>query len=148
MVDHQKRAGGSTTGDPFQINGKWVLTGNAIRERELKPSDTSYLSGNLEKLIGTFDQRTRINKRRSFKALTARFTMAMLGGLLLVGPMLLMVYHKDLTTSTATTSVAVIIFAVIMSLYTDATPEVVVGAVAAYAAVLVVFVGTIFQDAR
>jgi len=60
----------------------------------------------------------------------------------------LMVYHKDLTTSTATTSVAVIIFAVIMSLYTDATPEVVVGAVAAYAAVLVVFVGTIFQDAR
>ncbi|KAM7216464.1 hypothetical protein V8F06_008177 [Rhypophila decipiens] len=146
MVDHQKKAGTSTTGDPFHISGRWPLTATAIQDRGLQPGNDAYAHGNLNKLIGTFDQRSRVNKRRNLKAMSARFITTMSGGLLLVGPMLLMVYHKDLNTSTATTSVAVIFFAVVMSFFTNATPEVAVGAVAAYAAVLVVFVGTIFQD--
>lgn len=67
--------------------------------------------------------------------------VALLGGIALVGPMLLMVLHNDQTTKLATTSVAVFLVAAFMACYSKASPEIVVSVVAAYAAVLVVFVG-------
>jgi cell division protein FtsW (lipid II flippase) len=88
-----------------------------------------------------FGQRNRINKDRSTKALLGRFIMALFGGVALVGPMLLMVLHNDLATTLSTASIAVFLFAAVVAFGSAAPPEVLVGAVAAYAAVMVVFVG-------
>lgn len=66
--------------------------------------------------------------------------MALIGGLSLISPMLIMVLHKDLLTTLLTTSISVLIFGFILALYLK-SPETVMGVVAAYAAVLVVFVG-------
>lgn len=62
---------------------------------------------------------------------------------MLISPMLLMVLHSDRTTSLATTSVATMLFALALAISgRDLAGKDVLGAVAAYAAVLVVFVGT------
>jgi hypothetical protein len=80
-------------------------------------------------------------KKRTFQAFVRRFSFCLFGGVALVAPMLLMVLHRDRTTTLATTSGAVILFSIVVAAFTSATPEVAVGAVSAYAAVLVVFVG-------
>jgi hypothetical protein len=66
--------------------------------------------------------------------------MAAIGGAFLIGPMLVMVLHKSLLT-TLLTSVCVIVFGVILAFALD-DPFDVLSGTAAYAAVLVVFVGT------
>ncbi|KAH8589755.1 hypothetical protein B0O99DRAFT_636160 [Bisporella sp. PMI_857] len=82
-------------------------------------------------------------KEQSLEARFRRFWMSGFAGIALVGPMLLMVLHRDQTTALATTSVAVVLFTIIIAIAArTASPEVAVGAVAAYAAVLVVFVGS------
>ncbi|KAF3399294.1 hypothetical protein DPV78_006881 [Talaromyces pinophilus] len=88
-----------------------------------------------------FDQRTRINNDRSVKAFLQRLVLALFGGVVLVGPMLLMVLFNNQTVSLATTSVAVFEFASVVSAYSNGPAEGLVGVVAAYAAVMVVFVG-------
>ena len=70
-----------------------------------------------------------------------RFMWALLGGLALVGPMLLMVLHKDKVTTLTTASVATLAFALCAATLTDKTSLELTGATAGYAAVLVVFVG-------
>jgi hypothetical protein len=70
-----------------------------------------------------------------------RFMWAVLGGLALVGPMLLMVLHKDLVTTLTVSSVATLAFALCAATLTDKTSLELTGATAGYAAVLVVFVG-------
>ena len=72
----------------------------------------------------------------------ARFIVAMTGGLLLVVPMLIMRLHEDSKKSLVTTSVAVILFAGLVSIGFKASDAETSGITAAYAAVLVVFVGT------
>jgi hypothetical protein len=143
MVDYEMKAAGDKTKDPFCISSKWDLTSEAMEKAGLQANGTRYESGTLDRKMGTFNQRNRVNKDRSFKAFMVRFIMAMFGGVALIGPMLLMVLHKDRATDLATTSVAVFLFAVIIAVYSNAAPEVIVGTVAAYAAVLVVFVGTL-----
>jgi VIT1/CCC1 family predicted Fe2+/Mn2+ transporter len=82
-----------------------------------------------------------------------KFAVAMIGGTFLIVPMLIMTLHNSLTTSLVTVSVAVILFAlaiVLSSEVTGADPsqlELVVST-AAYAAVLVVFVGTNNQPSQ
>jgi hypothetical protein len=68
--------------------------------------------------------------------------MAIFGGVALVGPILLMVLYKHRYTPLVTVSVSVFIFAVAMAAFSTEKPEIVLAAVAAYAAVLVVFLGT------
>lgn len=74
---------------------------------------------------------------------SARFIVAFLGGASLLVPMLVMSLPKvTLTKSLVTTSVAVLLFAVVLSfVFKPGNAETVVGT-ATYAAVLVVFVGT------
>lgn len=68
--------------------------------------------------------------------------MALFGGFALIIPMLVMTLHKTEVTTFVTTEVFVLIVAVILAAAMDtAEPKDVVGATAAYAAVLVVFVG-------
>ena len=75
-----------------------------------------------------------------------RFWFGLAGGLALIAPLLLIILHHDQTTALATASVATMFFALTMAFYheSDASPLALVGATAAYAAVLVVLVGTTF----
>ncbi|KAK7928398.1 hypothetical protein PG985_005396 [Apiospora marii] len=72
--------------------------------------------------------------------LKQRLAMAALGGALLVGPMWLMVKRNDLNTSLMSTTLFVVFFGLLMAAYLDKAKDV-MSATAAYAAVLVVFVG-------
>lgn len=72
----------------------------------------------------------------------ARFIVAITGGLSLVIPMLIMRLGETLAKSITTVSVAVVLFSALTSLMFKASNVETLGATAAYAAVLVVFVGT------
>ena len=72
----------------------------------------------------------------------ARFIVAITGGLSLVIPMLVMRLGETLPKSLTTVSVAVILFSALTSLMFKASNVETLAATAAYAAVLVVFVGT------
>lgn len=69
-----------------------------------------------------------------------RLGMAVLGGALLIGPMWLMVLHNTLYTCLVSTTIFVAVFGVMMAYRLDDGKDV-LSSTAAYAAVLVVFVG-------
>jgi VIT1/CCC1 family predicted Fe2+/Mn2+ transporter len=141
MADYRAKAFGDLSWDPFRIS-----KGKLISEQmsaNLPESQGKYTNATLEGELGTFSQRTRLVKDRSLRAFLRRFVAALFGGITLVGPMLLMVLHKDKATDLSTTSVAVFLFAIVVAYFSDAAPEMIVSVVAAYAAVLVVFVGTL-----
>ena len=77
----------------------------------------------------------------------ARFIVAMTGGLSLVVPMFIMSIPESSTRSLVTTSVAVVFFAGVISVGYNTSNSETLGITAAYAAVLVVFVGTSVQQA-
>jgi len=80
--------------------------------------------------------------REKQNAFLERLWMGIFGGIALIGPMLLMVLHRDRNTSIITTSVATVIFAILLALAARGLGgKDVLAATAAYAAVLVVFVG-------
>lgn len=79
-------------------------------------------------------------KTTLWEAFFARISLALLGGLFLVGPMWLMVLHNTLYTALITTTVCILMFGIIMALLLT-KPMDVMASTAAYAAVLVVFVG-------
>ncbi|KAF1951815.1 hypothetical protein CC80DRAFT_495708, partial [Byssothecium circinans] len=80
-------------------------------------------------------------KQKYTTARIDRFLFGIIGGTLLVGPMWLMVLHKTKMTGLISTTVFVFAFILLMVYQLD-TPFTVLAATAAYAAVLVVFVGT------
>ena len=68
--------------------------------------------------------------------------MALFGGIVVVGPMLIMVLRRDQTTSLVTTSVFVVAVGLVLAWFMrEAERKDILTATAAYAAVLVVFVG-------
>jgi hypothetical protein len=76
-------------------------------------------------------------------AFKSRLLMALVGGLALIAPMLVMVLHPTLLTRLLTTSTFVVAVSILLSWKMEtAEPKDIVVATAAYAAVLVVFVGT------
>ena len=88
------------------------------------------------------DQKGR-EQRSQENAFTQRIIMAMFGGAALIGPMLIMTLHPSKNTSLITVSVATFVFALVLAFIArDSAGKDVLGATAAYAAVLVVFVGT------
>lgn len=77
------------------------------------------------------------------QAFSERIWMGALGGIAVIGPMLLMTLRRDLVTSLVTSSVATVLFTLVLALGArNLKGQEVLGAVAAYAAVLVVFIGT------
>ncbi|RYP29233.1 hypothetical protein DL767_006832 [Monosporascus sp. MG133] len=83
----------------------------------------------------------RLEKERE-EAFLHRLMMGSFGGLALIIPMLIMALLPGLKTSLITSSVATVCFASLMAQYEDnAAGKDILAAVAAYAAVLVVFVG-------
>ena len=82
-------------------------------------------------------------QRSKKQAFIQRIIMAMFGGLALIGPMLIMTLHPSRNTSLITVSIATFLFALALAFIAkDSSGKDVLGATAAYAAVLVVFVGT------
>lgn len=83
-----------------------------------------------------------LNERDKF---LRRLSLGVLGGLAILVPMLIMALVNTLMMSLVVTCVATLLFAVVLSLPLyggDLDEQTVLGAVAAYAAILVVFVGT------
>lgn len=77
------------------------------------------------------------------KAFTSRLIMALFGGIALIVPTVIMAKNQGINFSLITTAIATVLFALILALgATDSTGKDVLGATAAYAAVLVVFIGT------
>jgi hypothetical protein len=73
----------------------------------------------------------------------SRLSMALFGGIALIGPTLIMALHPSLHTSLITTSVATVLFGLALAIgATDSSGKDVLGATAGYCAVLIVFVGT------
>ena len=76
-------------------------------------------------------------------AFTERIAMAMFGGVSLIIPMLIMTLRPSENVSLITTSLATFVFAIMLALgASNSAGKDVLAATAAYAAVLVVFVGT------
>jgi VIT1/CCC1 family predicted Fe2+/Mn2+ transporter len=71
-----------------------------------------------------------------------RFSMAAFGGLLLLVPTIIMASVPGLVSSLVTTCISMLVFATLVAWRTELGPNEVLGTTAAYAAVLVVFVGT------
>ena len=81
-------------------------------------------------------------KKQAFKEFLKRLRMALFGGFSLITPMLIMSLHKTKVTKLVTSSVFVLVAGLILAwLMKDARDKDIWTATAAYAAVLVVFVG-------
>jgi hypothetical protein len=129
--------------DPFIATSARKVDGlvlqNALRVAN-EPMDFLFpepIEKSNEPISGT--RRASFEKAR-LKAFVVRIALAIVGGGLLIGPMWLMVLHNTHYTALISTSVLVLIFGVIMAWVIDDLMNV-VSATAAYAAVLVVFVG-------
>jgi len=81
--------------------------------------------------------------RAEKKGVTERFSMALFGGVALMGPVLIMTLRPGRDISLITTSIAIILFALMLAFWARSTSgKDILAATAAYAAVLVVFIGT------
>ena len=94
-----------------------------------------------EKLSLYAGSRIMMNRQEKLQGIAIRLGMALIGGAFLIVPMLIMVLVKGNVTALVTTSVFVVTFGVALALYLDDAFNVLSGT-AAYAAILVVFVGT------
>jgi len=86
------------------------------------------------------ESRMKMKRRKAF---TSRLIMALFGGIALIVPTVIMAKNQKINFSLVTTAIATVLFALILALgATDSTGKDVLGATAAYTAVLVVFIGT------
>jgi hypothetical protein len=86
------------------------------------------------------ENETEINQQIAF---ANRLIMALFGGIALITPVQIMAFHPTRNTCLITTTVATLLFAPILAFEArDSSGKDVLTATAAYAAVLVVFVGT------
>ena len=144
--------------DPFTVKTSRTLDAAMVREqlgviRSALTSDDSELleqcdrdSSFLEpkdsdkpEIFGGF--RTQMNEKSKLQAFIQRLLMAAAAWAFIIGPMLLMVLSNTKLTALLTTSVCVFAFGVLMARVLE-KPFDVASATAAYAAVLMVFVGT------
>lgn len=86
--------------------------------------------------------RNKANEMARAHSRSSRLLLATAGGLSLIGPMLIMANVPGRMSSLVTTCVSMLIFVVFIAFFTELGPNEVLATTAAYAAVLVVFVGT------
>ncbi|KAN0098875.1 hypothetical protein V8E51_014538 [Hyaloscypha variabilis] len=99
-------------------------------QKWLDKDDTSTILGS----------RNASNRKLATKRFYRRLRTAALSGVFLLGPMWLMALHPELRTVLVSTTIAVVLFGFGMSWFLEKEPDV-LASTAAYAAVLVVFVG-------
>lgn len=161
MAQRQRQSDATGERDPFEISSRDILSFRLMEETGLLP-DRLDAAGNESRRYASlargirdrraYDQNRNIlpglsrrerNDSELYAMFLERFLMGMLGGLALIGPMLIMVLHNDRLTTLLTTSVATLLFAGALAYWRRSTSgETVLAMVAAYAAVLVVFVGS------
>lgn len=142
--------------DPFLATGEFAIDNYVLNcnidpeladspDIELDPSITpwEYLdSPNSnqvhEPICGTRGRNVKLTWHRGFRD---RIVLAAVGGAFLVGPMWLMVLQSGVYTSLISTTAFVVCFGILMAYFLHEGKDV-LGSTAAYAAVLVVFVGT------
>ena len=85
----------------------------------------------------------RTTEEGELQVLIKRVATAVFGGAIVVAPMLIITLHPSQLVALLTTSAFVLIIALVLAIaMKDAAPKDILTAIAAYAAVLVVFVGT------
>jgi hypothetical protein len=145
MIEYQVQAGKKLSRDLFILSSEEKLSHATMVDAGIDLNDyppADIINGRPKVRPDLYPpQRRYVNRDRSIKAFWKRLLIALFGGTTLVGPMLIMKLHDGRATALATTSVAVFLFAICIAKFSNALPEVIVSAVAAYAAVLVVFVG-------
>jgi hypothetical protein len=138
------------SGDRAQAERNIVGAYNDIRRRHLKPIKGSVIGSHLltafgrvsgtSQFIAAIDDEKYETKRSKF---IERVSFAFFGRVALIAPMLIMTLHSTRLTALLTTSVFVTFVAGVLAWsMEDAQNKDIVAATAAYAAVLVVFVGT------
>lgn len=143
ILEYSAKAKNSLRLDPFVLTSARSLERGMMLEANLVSTEKKIENcRDFNDPILPGGSRRHLNRTRKMENFWERFYMAAFGGIALVGPMLIMVLHRGKATSLVTVSVSVLLFAIIISKYSTGTPEAVLGIVAAYAAVLVVFVGT------
>ncbi|KAK7998322.1 hypothetical protein PG989_006362 [Apiospora arundinis] len=131
MIERSK-----STHDPFLVTGERNIDDYVIQSILGDLAKTKKLS-----IISPIGGTRAANVAQSaLTGLKNRLATAALGGAFLVGPMWLMVKRADLNTSLVSTTLFVVVFGLLMAAYLDKSKDV-MSATAAYAAVLVVFVG-------
>lgn len=148
MQEYAARFSKDDEQDPFYLKSSKMLERQAMEDAGLI-RDFMDPKGRLPRtrddpqdpiLPGT--ARSVANEAAKAEELVIRFLMATVGGLALIVPVLVMSFFPGRNVSLVTTSVAMLLFAAGITLMTKLAPDQVLGATAAYAAVLVVFVGT------
>lgn len=150
MQEHSARHAKDDERDPFYLKSSKHLERLAMKGAGLIP-DLVLPQGRLPmardhdnpQLPGV--SRTMAHIASESEQLWVRFGMASAGGLVLIVPMLIMANLETKTASLVTTCIAMLLFAAGITFGTRLKPDQVLGATAAYAAVLVVFVGTSFS---
>lgn len=90
--------------------------------------------------------RGRLSERHVLERVKSRLHMAILGGAALIVPVLIMTLKPSLVGNLVTAAVSTMVFAITMVIFaTDASGKDVLASTAAYAAVMVVFIGTSLQ---
>jgi len=126
--------------DPFLIMTSKPLEAQLLQDAGLLPRDMREPKVLFDpELPGGW--RNHMNNTQRAKESFQRFWMALAGGAALVAPTILMVLHKNIVTTLVTASVCVFIFAFVVAIFSSEPPFNIIGATAAYAAVLVVFIG-------
>ncbi|KAL9090539.1 MAG: hypothetical protein Q9165_005300 [Trypethelium subeluteriae] len=136
--------------DPFVVTSKRRIDARVIRSalksipEDLRDDDLRNIASlypplekDAEPIGGTRHAALRDKRAKTF---LFQLSMAAVGGGFLLGPMWLMVLHSTQYTALITTSVCVVLFGICMAWILDQTMNV-LSVTAAYAAVLVVFVG-------
>jgi VIT1/CCC1 family predicted Fe2+/Mn2+ transporter len=158
MTERLAKAQEEGEDDLFQVSTKSLLDLCLMRDASLVPAKGSENLSWDDLYKGAIRDRLRYKgcqnvlpcesrgerwKAVSMKLYLERLAMGLAGGAALIAPMVIMVLKKDLVTTLVTTTVATMLFAGGLALLgTKLKGEMVLASVAAYAAVLVVFVGT------
>jgi hypothetical protein len=158
MAERLVKANDEGEDDPFKISTRSLLDLCLMRDAALVPmkgeDDLSWQSlyhrvdedreryRELENVLPCESRSSRWNMIER-NLILERLAMGLAGGAALIVPMVIMVLHNDLLTTLLTTGVATMVFAGVLALFgKNLKGETVLGSVAAYTAVLVVFVGT------
>lgn len=116
--------------DHISVLGSDVKTSRQRPDEEAGPETQYY-----------FQRFRRIDRLERKLGLNDRMIAAVLGGLSLIAPMLIMAINPSKVKTLVTSSMAVLLFSVGLAWKSTAKTEALLGTAAAYAAVMVVFVG-------
>jgi hypothetical protein len=117
-----------------------VMREEGMLHREQEDEETTNVWVPRYRGHGGFNQ-LRDDKSKRFDEYLKRIGVAVLTGISLIAPMLVMKLLGGLTTQLVTASVSIIVAGIVLALVGDMEKKDVVSATAAYAAVLIVFVG-------